>query len=58
MSLEATSNSNPRIPASEPGPRVAARSSLDVMLSDAVIEDGGVGLRHSLWVQITEPRMK
>ncbi len=52
MSLEATSNSKPRIPASEPGPRVAARSSL------AVIEDGGVGLRHSLWVQITEPRMK
>jgi hypothetical protein len=43
MSVEATSNSKPRVPASEPGLRLAARSSLDVMLSDAVLEGGGVG---------------
>ena len=43
MSVEATSNSKPRIPASEPGLRLAARSSLDVMLSDAVLKGGGVG---------------
>ena len=27
----------------EPGLRLAARSGLDVMLNDAVLEDGGVG---------------
>ena len=58
MSVETNSKPKDRVSPAEPGPRVAARSSLDVMLSDAVIEDGGVGLRHSLWVQITEPRMK
>ena len=30
-------------PAPEPGLRLAARSGLDVMLTDAVLEDGGVG---------------
>jgi hypothetical protein len=32
-----------RIPRPEPGLRLAARSGLDVMLNDAVLEDGGVG---------------
>jgi hypothetical protein len=35
MSVEATTNSKARIPASEQGLRLGARSSLDVMLSDA-----------------------
>lgn len=43
MSVEATSNSKPRVSPSQPGLRLAARSGLDVMLSDAVLEGGGVG---------------
>ena len=43
MSVEVTSDSKPRVPPSQPGLRLAARSSLNVMLSDAVLEGGGVG---------------
>ena len=32
-----------RISRPEPGLRLAAQSGLDVMLNDAVLEDGGVG---------------
>jgi polyhydroxyalkanoate synthase subunit PhaC len=42
MSVEATSNSTPRVSPSQPGVRHAARSSLDVLLGEAVLE-GGVG---------------
>jgi len=43
MSVATDSTSEQRLRASEPGLRRAARSSLDVMLSDAVLEGGGVG---------------
>jgi polyhydroxyalkanoate synthase subunit PhaC len=41
--MAATSTPTPRDPHAEPGLRLAARSGLDVMLTDAVLEDGGVG---------------
>ncbi len=43
MSTPATANSTPEAAPREPGLRLAARSGLDVMLSDAVLESGGVG---------------
>ncbi len=43
MSVKATAKSKPRVSPSQPGLRLAARSGLDVMLSDAVLEGGGVG---------------
>ena len=43
MSTPATTNSKPQVSPPEPGLRLAARSGLDVMLSDAVLESGGVG---------------
>jgi polyhydroxyalkanoate synthase subunit PhaC len=43
MSAPATTNSKPEVSPPEPGLRLAARSGLDVMLSDAVLESGGVG---------------
>jgi polyhydroxyalkanoate synthase len=43
MSAQATTTSKPGASRSEPGLRLAARSGLDVMLSDAVLESGGVG---------------
>jgi polyhydroxyalkanoate synthase len=43
MSAQATTDSKPGASPSEPGLRLAARSGLDVMLSDAVLESGGVG---------------
>ena len=41
--MAATSNAMPKNPHAEPGLRLAAQSGLDVMLNDAVLEDGGVG---------------
>jgi AcrR family transcriptional regulator len=41
--MAATSKPMPRHSHSEPGLRLAARSGLDVMLTDAVLADGGVG---------------
>jgi polyhydroxyalkanoate synthase len=43
MSVQAGTNSKPEVSPPEPGLRLAARSGLDVMLSDAVLETGGVG---------------
>jgi hypothetical protein len=43
MSVEPNSKPKDRVSPAEPGLRLAARSSLDVMLSDAVLEGGGVG---------------
>jgi polyhydroxyalkanoate synthase len=43
MSTPATTNSKPEVSPPEPGLRLAARSGLDVMLGDAVLESGGVG---------------
>jgi hypothetical protein len=43
MSVETNSKPGDRVAPAEPGLRLAARSSLDVMLSDAVLEGGGVG---------------
>ena len=43
MSVETNPQSKNRVSPAEPGLRLAARSSLDVMLSDAVLEGGGVG---------------
>ena len=43
MSTAATTNSKPEVSPPEPGLRLAARSGLDVMLSDAVLESGSVG---------------
>jgi hypothetical protein len=43
MSVETNSQPKDRVSPAEPGLRLAARSSLDVMLSDAVLEGGGVG---------------
>ena len=43
MSTPATTNSKPEVSPPEPGLRLAARSGLDVMLSDAVLESGSVG---------------
>ena len=43
MSVETNSKPKDRVSPAEPGLRLAARSSLDVMLSDAVLEGGGVG---------------
>jgi hypothetical protein len=40
VSVEATSNSKPRVSPSQPGVRLAARSSLDVLLGDAALERG------------------
>jgi poly[(R)-3-hydroxyalkanoate] polymerase subunit PhaC len=40
MSVEATSNSKPHVSQSPPGVRLAARSSLDVLLGDAALERG------------------
>jgi hypothetical protein len=42
MSVETNSKPKDRVSPAEPGLRLAARSSLDVMLSDAVLEGGGV----------------
>ena len=41
--MAATSEPMPQDSRAEPGLRLAARSGLDVMLTDAVVEDGGVG---------------
>jgi polyhydroxyalkanoate synthase len=41
--MAATSSRTPRASDSQPGLRNAARSAMDVMLTDAVLEDGGVG---------------
>jgi len=41
--MAATSKPTPGDSQAEPGLRLAARSGLDVMLTDAVLEDGGVG---------------
>jgi hypothetical protein len=43
MSAQATTDSKRGASPSEPGLRLAARSGLDMMLSDAVLESGGVG---------------
>ena len=43
MSTTANSTPKTRVSPQEPGLRRAARSGLDVMLSDAVLEGGGVG---------------
>ena len=41
--MAASSKPMPQDPHREPGLRLAAQSGLDVMLTDAVVEDGGVG---------------
>jgi polyhydroxyalkanoate synthase len=41
--MAATSSRTPQASDSQPGLRNAARSAMDVMLTDAVLEDGGVG---------------
>jgi len=43
MSVETNSSPKDRVSPADPGLRLAARSSLDVMLSDAALEGGGVG---------------
>jgi len=43
MSTATTSKTMPADSHAEPGLRLAARSGLDVMLTDAVLEEGGVG---------------
>ena len=41
--MAASSKPMPQDPHRDPGLRLAAQSGLDVMLTDAVVEDGGVG---------------
>jgi hypothetical protein len=41
--MAASSKPMPQDPHREPGLRLAAQSGLDAMLTDAVVEDGGVG---------------